>query len=315
MKTAVIYSEHFLHHNPGEGHPESPERLKRIIGYIKSNPQFRRLEFFEPRPATINEIEYVHRGDYIQRVARICERGGGNLDPDTVLSRESFNSALLAVGAGLTASDLIMEGKVRNAFCAVRPPGHHAEADRGMGFCIFNNVAITARYLQKKYSIERILIIDWDVHHGNGTQQIFEEDDSVFYFSIHQYPHYPMTGRAEERGTGKGEGFTLNVPLSPGADDKVYLIVFRELLNRLVENFKPQFILISAGFDCHRGDPLGGMLISEAGFYEITKIVVEWGKKFAEGRIISYLEGGYSNEYLPLSVGAHLLALMEEVFS
>ncbi len=315
MKTAVIYSEHFLHHNTGEGHPESPERLRRIIRYLKSNPQFKNLEFIEPRPATIQEIEYVHKGDYIQRVARICERGGGSLDPDTVLSMESFNAAILSAGAGLTASDLIMEGKTKNAFCAVRPPGHHAEFDRGMGFCIFNNVAITARYLQKKYGIERILIIDWDVHHGNGTQHIFEEDDSVFYFSIHQYPHYPMTGRAEEKGIGKGEGFTLNAPLGPGADDKVYTLVFREILNPVVESFKPQFILISAGFDCHMEDPLGNMLVSEAGFYEITKIVMEWGKKYSEERVLSLLEGGYSQGHLPPSVGAHILALMEEVVS
>lgn len=315
MKTAIIYSEHFLHHNTGEGHPESPERLKRIIGYLKINPQFKGLQFFEPRPATFQEIEYVHKSDYIQRVARICERGEGSLDPDTVLSRESFNSAILSVGAGLTASDLIMEGKTKNAFCAVRPPGHHAEVDRGMGFCIFNNVSITARYLQRKYGIERILIIDWDVHHGNGTQNIFEEDDSVFYFSIHQYPHYPMTGRAEERGIGKGEGFTLNVPLGPGADDKVYLLVFREILDPLVKNFKPQFILISAGFDCHINDPLGNMLVSEVGFYEITKIVMKWGEKYSEGRVLSILEGGYSQEHLPSSAGAHVLALMEEVVS
>lgn len=315
MKTAVLYSDHFLHHNTGEGHPESPERLIRIIGYLKRSSQFKGLEFFEPRPATIQGIEYVHKSDYIQRVVRICERGGGSLDPDTVISKESFNSAILSVGAGLTASDLIMEGKIKNAFCAVRPPGHHAEVDRGMGFCIFNNVAITARYLQKKYGIERILIIDWDVHHGNGTQHIFEEDDSVFYFSIHQHPHYPMTGRAEERGIGKGEGFTLNVPLGPGADDKVYLLVFREILNPVVESFRPQFILISAGFDCHINDPLGNMLVSEAGFYEITKIVMEWGKRYSEERVLSLLEGGYSHEHLPSSVGAHILALMEEIVS
>ncbi len=315
MKTAIIYSEHFLHHKTGAGHPESPERLMKIIEYLKNNPQFIGLEFIEPRPASIQEIEYVHKRDYIQRVINICKRGGGNLDPDTVLSRESLNTALLSAGAGLAGSDLIMEGKIRNAFCAVRPPGHHAEADRGMGFCIFNNVAITARYLQKKYGIERILIIDWDVHHGNGTQHIFEEDDSVFYFSIHQYPHYPMTGNAEERGIGKGEGFTLNIPLGLGADDKIYLLVFREILNPVVERFKPQFILISAGFDCHREDPLGNIFLSDSCFYEMTKIVVEWGRKFAKDRILSFLEGGYSLNHLPLSVGAHILALMEKLIS
>lgn len=315
MRTAVIYSEHFLHHNTGPGHPESPERLRRIIEYLKNNSQFKSLEFFEPRPASVQEIEFVHTKDYIQRVMKICEGGGGALDSDTVLSRESFHSALLAVGAGLTGADLIMEEKIKNAFCAVRPPGHHAEVDRGMGFCIFNNVAITAKYIQRKYSIERILIIDWDVHHGNGTQHIFEEDNSVFYFSIHQYPHYPMTGRADERGKGKGEGFTLNIPVGPGADERVYLSVFREILNSAVERFKPEFILISAGFDCHRSDPLGGMLLSEATFYEMTKIVMEWGKKFAKDRIVSFLEGGYSLSHLPLSVGAHLLALMERMVS
>ncbi len=315
MKTGIIYSDHFLHHDTGYGHPESPERLKKIIGYLRNDPQFKELLFFEPRHASIQDIKYVHSINYIQKVIKICEKGGGNLDPDTVLSRESFNSALLSVGAGLTGSDLIMEGKIENAFCAVRPPGHHAEVEKGMGFCIFNNVAITARYLQKKYGLQRILIIDWDVHHGNGTQQIFEEDNSVFYFSIHQYPHYPMTGKGEEKGVGKGEGFTLNMPLEAGADDRVYLAIFREILRPVVENFKPQFILISAGFDCHMSDPLGGMLVSEACFYEMTKIVMEWAKKFSNGRILSFLEGGYSLNYLPICVGAHILALMEKVVS
>ncbi len=315
MKSAIIYSDHFLHHDPGSGHPESPERLKSIIRYLKNNPQFKNLEFIEPKPASINHIRDVHSEKYIQKVIEICEKGGGNLDPDTVVSRESFHVALMAAGAGITAGDMIMEGKLRNAFCALRPPGHHAEFDRGMGFCIFNNVAITAKYLQKKYGIEKIMIIDWDVHHGNGTQHIFEEDDSVFYFSIHQFPHYPMTGKADERGIGKGEGFTLNVPLRANSDDQIYLRVFREILQPAVESFKPKFILISAGFDSHISDPLGNMRVSDPCFFEMTKFVVRWAKNFSEGRIISFLEGGYSLFHLPFSVEAHILALTEKISS
>ncbi len=315
MKSAIIYSDHFLHHDPGQGHPESPERLKSIIRYLKNNPQFKNLEFIEPKPASISHIRDVHSEEYIQKVIEICEKGGGNLDPDTGVSRESFHVALMAAGAGITAGDMIMEGKLTNAFCAVRPPGHHAEFDKGMGFCIFNNVAITARYLQKKYGIEKIMIIDWDVHHGNGTQHIFEEDDSVFYISIHQFPHYPMTGKADERGIGKGEGFTLNVPLRANSDDQIYLRVFREILQPAVESFKPKFILISAGFDSHISDPLGNMHVSDSCFFEMTKFVVRWAKNFSEGRIISILEGGYSLPHLPFSVGAHILALTEKISS
>jgi acetoin utilization deacetylase AcuC-like enzyme len=270
---------------------------------------FGELRHLDPRPAELSWLEEVHTKDHIDRVRRAARNAPTSLDPDTAVSRESFDVALLAAGALLTACDEIMEGRAERAFCAVRPPGHHAEADRAMGFCLFNNVAVAARYLQKRHGVDRVFIIDWDVHHGNGTQHIFYDDPTVFYFSVHQYPFYPGTGSAEERGEGEGLGTTLNVPLSAGQDDGVYRRVFEEQLVPALRRFRPGFVLISAGFDAHKDDPLGGMQVTEQGFATLTTLVCEAAEDVAGGRIVSVLEGGYNLEALARSAEAHLRAL------
>jgi acetoin utilization deacetylase AcuC-like enzyme len=222
----------------------------------------------------------------------------------------SLAAAYLAAGGALAAVDAIQSGQVDHVFCAVRPPGHHAEAGRAMGFCLFNNVAVAARYVQKKHGLKNVLIVDWDVHHGNGTQHSFEEDPSVLFFSTHQYPHYPGTGRATERGKGSGEGFTINVPMEPGQGDDEYRAIFLKYLVPVAEKFKPEFVIISAGFDAHKDDPLANMCLTEEGYSELTRIVAGIAKRHAGGRILSSLEGGYNLSALAASVDAHIQALL-----
>jgi acetoin utilization deacetylase AcuC-like enzyme len=211
----------------------------------------------------------------------------------------------------MTAVDAIMEGQVDQAFCAVRPPGHHAEAARAMGFCLFNNVAVAARYIQERHGIQRVLIVDWDVHHGNGTQHSFDDDPSVLYFSTHQYPHYPGTGAATERGNGKGEGLTINVPMSGGQGDEEFREVFEKVLVPAADSFNPGFVLISAGFDAHRDDPLAGLGLTEDGFASLTQIVAGIALRHASGRVVSCLEGGYNLRALSASVDRHVQALLD----
>jgi acetoin utilization deacetylase AcuC-like enzyme len=226
------------------------------------------------------------------------------------MSAGSLEAAYLAAGGVLAGIDAIMEKRIDHVFCAVRPPGHHAEAARAMGFCLFNNIAIAARYAQKRYGIQRVLIVDWDVHHGNGTQHSFEDDSSILFFSTHQYPHYPGTGRGTERGTGSGEGFTINVPMEAGGGDEEYRSIFQKVLTPAAERFRPEFILLSAGFDAHRDDPLASMTLTESGYADLTEIVVGIAKRHAGGRVLSALEGGYNLTALAASVDAHLTALL-----
>jgi acetoin utilization deacetylase AcuC-like enzyme len=270
-----------------------------------------RLVKIEPRRAEEEWITQVHAPNYVAALHREAPATGRvPLDPDTSMSPGTLNAAYLAAGGALAAVDAIMAQQVDHVFCAVRPPGHHAEAGRAMGFCFFNNVAIAARYVQRKCGLSRVLIVDWDVHHGNGTQHSFEQDPSVLFFSTHQYPHYPGTGRGTERGKGAGVGFTVNVPMEAGESDEEYHAIFLKSLVPVADAFQPEFVIISAGFDAHKDDPLAGMGLTEAGYADLTEIVVGIAKRYAKGRILSCLEGGYNLTALAYSVDAHINALL-----
>jgi acetoin utilization deacetylase AcuC-like enzyme len=307
-KTGFVYHPIYLEHLTGSWHPERPERIPTILSAIESAGLNDSLVALSPSPCPREHLRAVHTERLISSIEGMVGPSLKHIDADTVVSEKSFEAALYAAGAGIAAADAIIDGRIDNAFCAVRPPGHHAESDRAMGFCLFNNVAIATRYLQRAHGIERVLIIDWDVHHGNGTQEIFYEDPSVLYFSSHQYPHYPGTGSMNEGGSGKGETFTLNAPLRAGCGDKEYEQVFTKILPPVAEVFKPDFVMVSAGFDGHRDDPLAAMQLTEDGFAWLTRMAVDIAKKHCGGRLISMLEGGYGSGLGP-SVAAHIEVL------
>lgn len=310
--TGLVYSDLYLKHDTGAGHPERPERLTAIVARLRQQGLWSGLVQLKPLPAAPEWITKVHSPEYVERVKRSCQTGLGYVDsPDAPASRASYDTALLAAGGVIGALDAVMAGQIKNAFCAIRPPGHHASKDHAMGFCLFNNVAIAARYLQQKHHLARILIVDWDVHHGNGTQAIFYEDPTVFYFSTHQSPFYPGTGQAEERGQGQGLGFTLNVPLPAGSGDAEYTKAFDEQLKPAADKFRPDFVLISAGFDAAQGDLLGRMKITPAGYAALTRRVKAIAAQHCHARLVSLLEGGYNLETLAASVEAHVRALAE----
>jgi acetoin utilization deacetylase AcuC-like enzyme len=308
-----LYDNVYLKHLAGDsGHPERPERLRAVWTGLERAGVLPAMFRLRPRRATDDELALVHERSYIQLVRRELAnvRGYTELSTgDTLVSAESLDAALFASGGVLNAVDAVMAGAVQNAFCAVRPPGHHAGPARGMGFCLFNTVAIAARYVQRTYGLQRVLIVDQDYHHGNGTQDIFYEDGSVFYFSTHHYGAYPGTGAGSETGRGKGAGHVLNVPLPPGAGDEQILQAFRTKLVPAARAFKPDFILISAGFDAMRNDGLGVFDVSPEGFAAITRVVVELADELCGGRIVSVLEGGYRLEGLAESVAAHVRVL------
>jgi len=315
--TGLLSDDAYLRHLPGRtGHPECPERLTSIRDRIQQAPWFSSLVSVAPRKATRQELTLVHDEAYLALVEREArdimglKMGLKQLSTgDTIISRDSLEVAHLAAGGVLSAVDAVMEGTLRNAFCAVRPPGHHATSDRAMGFCIFNNVAIAARYVQRTFGISKALIVDWDYHHGNGTQDIFYADPSVFYFSTHHYGAYPGTGAPEDRGVGAGLGATLNVPLPVGCSDAQ---IYQGLETHLVpaaRKFRPDFILISAGFDAMRGDLLGCFDVTPEGFAAITRLIVNLAKEMCRGRIVSVLEGGYRLDGLAECAAAHIEAL------
>jgi len=311
-KTAFVYGDIYLKHKTGAGHPERPERLTAIVDRLKQKGLLDEVVAIKPVAASTEWLTAIHTPDYIEHVKQSCRSGTRYLDSaDTPISADSYDAALAAAGGVLAAVDAVMDGKASNALCAVRPPGHHALEDRAMGFCLFNNVAIAARYVQKKHKLARVLIVDWDVHHGNGTQAAFYDDPSVFYFSVHQSPFYPGTGSAEERGEGKGVGVTLNVPLRAGGGDSEYQRAFEEKLIPAATAFKPDFGLISSGFDAARGDLLGGMKITPEGYAALSRIVKSMATDHCQGRLVSVLEGGYNVEAVAASVEAHLRILME----
>jgi len=311
-KTGFLHDEIYLRHQTGTGHPEKPQRLAAIIRRLKANGLLSQLTALASAPASPEWLTAIHTPQYVERVRTSCKNGAPYLDSgDTPISSESYEVAVVAVGGVLSAIDAVMEGKVRNAFCAVRPPGHHALKDRAMGFCLFNNVAIAARYVQKRHNCHKVLIVDWDVHHGNGTQAAFYDDPTVLYFSVHRSPFYPGTGSEAEKGSGNGLGLTVNAPLAAGSGDKDYQRVFQEKLMPAAFAFHPDFVLISAGFDAHRDDPLGGMNLTAHGYGELTRMVKEISERCCNGRLVSVLEGGYGLEGLSESVEAHLRSLME----
>jgi acetoin utilization deacetylase AcuC-like enzyme len=295
-RTGIVKDRKYLEHVMDPGHPESPERLREIYQMLEEEEmRGRSLGKVKPRPATREEIELVHAPAYIDLVASTAGKSSVRLDMDTSTCAKSYETALLAAGGLLELIKVVMQGKFNNGFALVRPPGHHAEKDRAMGFCLFNNIAIGARYALQNFSLQRILIVDWDVHHGNGTQNSFYEDPQVLYFSAHRYGFfYPGTGGATEVGKGKGEGFTVNVPLSTAASDTDYGNVFEKLLKPIALEYQPQLILVSAGFDTHYNDPLGGMDVSEKGYARMTQILMEIAGATAQGKLVLTLEGGYN---------------------
>ncbi len=314
-RLAFISHEKCRLHYATYDHPESPERLEAIVSLIESGRVGGNLVMIEAPEAPIDVVAEVHPLTYLDRLKKACENGNYWFDyEDTFINRHSFEAAILAGGAVIEGVNLLLKGEFRRVFCAVRPPGHHAEREKGMGFCLLNNVAIAARYSQKRMGVEKIMIIDWDVHHGNGTQHIFEDDPTVFYVSLHEHPTFifPGTGRRWETGTGKGRGFTLNIPLPPGAGDAEYTAALRNNVLPYLKAFKPDLIIISAGFDAHEKDPLGDMCVTEKGFYEMTRMIVEEAEVHSAGLILSVLEGGYHIEALVNSVEEHLRALMGE---
>ena len=310
-QTGFVFHEDYLKHDTGHWHPESPARLESIISHLEESGKLSQLEKIEPRSPCSEWILKIHTSDYISHVRESALYGIDHLDADTGIGRESYRIACLAVGGILEAVDAIIANKVSNAFCAVRPPGHHAEQNHAMGFCLFNNVAIAAKYIQIQFQLEKVLIVDWDVHHGNGTQNSFYEDPTVLYFSVHQHPFYPGTGYETETGSGAGTGFTLNKPLSAGADDSTYIDIFNSFLLPAAKKFKPDFILISAGFDAHQKDPLAAMKMTADGFGRLTQIIKEFAEEQCHGRILSTLEGGYHLDSLGQCVEKHIQVLMK----
>jgi len=307
---AILYADKlFLEHETGR-HPECPARLEAIAEKLKEPAAW--LEAYsrgEVRPAERSAIERVHAVDYIQFVAEVAANGGGDLDPDTIVSTRSYDVALCAAGAAVDAVDQIFSGQHRRGIGLVRPPGHHALPDAAMGFCLFNNVAIAARHAQQAHGITRVLIVDWDVHHGNGTQDIFYEDPSVSFFSAHRYPFYPGSGTEDETGSGKGLGTTFNLPMRFGVSRETYFERFRLKLEQAATKSRPELILISAGFDAHKDDPIGSLGLHSEDFARLTELVVNVADVHCDGRIISLLEGGYNLHALAESVALHMQAL------
>lgn len=311
-KTGVVEDLRYLRHGAGIAHPESPERLVALYEMLDNPDMAWKISGIDARHATREELERVHRGSLIDFIAQTAGKPMTVLDPDTVATAETYDTARLAAGGFMNAIDSVMSGETGNAFALVRPPGHHAQASVAAGFCIFNNIAVGARHAIARWGLERILIVDWDLHHGNGTQEAFYQENRVLYFSAHQSPGYPGTGGPEEMGSGAGKGYTINVPLRPGADDAFYVRLFRELLCPVARSFRPELILVSAGFDSYVGDPLGQMRMTPEGFACLTRILADLADECCDGRIVMVLEGGYHVQGLTKCVRAVLLELLGE---
>jgi acetoin utilization deacetylase AcuC-like enzyme len=318
-KTAVIFSPKYYQHNPSRKHPESARRLHAIIhelraGRISNNGNW---QFVKPEKAGVEDVEQIHGREYIKLVEAICKSGGGLLDSgDTAASPESFEVALYAVGGTLKAVNLVMEKKFENAFALVRPPGHHAGKFRACGFCIFNNVAIAAKYLINKFRLERILILDIDAHHGNGTQEAFYKTNKVLYISLHEDPRdFPRTGFIDEIGENEGLGYNVNIPLPFGTGDQIYLKAMKEIVKPVISQYKPQFMLMSAGLDCHYTDPVANLSVSVSCYQEIYEMIVKLAVEMCEGRLVSVLEGGYSLNFVGKIVAAAIAKMSASFYT
>lgn len=311
MTTAIVYHEIYEKHLTGPGHPETPERYKVVIDALRDDQAFwKGLKAIAPEKASQGLVQAAHTKEHFKRVEDAFANGFAALDGDTMISMQSFDAAMFAAGGAITAVDAVMRGETDNAFVAARPPGHHATAERAMGFCLFNNVAIAARYAQNKYAeVDNVVIIDWDVHHGNGTQGIFYSDPSVYFFSMHQYPWYPGTGSRGETGQGKGLGSTMNLPMRAFTPAKEQVTQFEAAIEEVASKMKPDLIFISAGFDAHESDPLGQLQLENPDYERMTRTIMQWADEACGGRIVSCLEGGYNLGTLGQTVKAHVKAL------
>ncbi len=306
----LYYDPRFLDHQTGPSHPERPQRLIQVVRHLERIGLDGRCTRPDWQPATIDQLSYVHGPDYVAALDEFQRQGGGRVEEDTVVGPQSVDVARLAAGAVCNAVEQVIAGHDKTALCLIRPPGHHALVNSAMGFCLFNNVAIGARLATETLGLDRVLIVDWDVHHGNGTQDTFYEDDKVAFFSIHRRPFYPGTGATDETGSGPGLGLTVNVPVAFGTPRQQYIEAFRSSLEELADRMRPQLILISAGFDSHRDDPVGSLELETEDFTELTKIVLDVARTHCDGRVVSVLEGGYNPGVLAGCVELHLQALL-----
>lgn len=311
MATAIIHHPIYEKHDTGPGHPEMPSRYRVVIDSLQNDAElWNSLTEITPEKASQGLVQAAHTKEHFKRVEGAFANGLDRLDMDTTISMKSFDASLYAAGGAISAVDAVMSGEVRNAFAAVRPPGHHATAESTMGFCIFNNVAVAARYAQNKYKeIENVAIIDWDVHHGNGTQGIFYSDPSVFFFSMHQYPWYPGTGSHGETGQGKGLGATMNLPVKAYTTAADQNSSFEAAIEEIGSRMKPDMIFISAGFDAHRSDPLGQLQLEDPDYARMTRVMMQWADDVCDGRIVSCMEGGYNLQTLGETVRTHVATL------
>lgn len=314
MATGYVYDPIFLEHDL-RGHPENRERLRHILNTLEGYGVLGEMVHVPAEGVSMERLERVHTRAYIEHVRQVAARGGGSLDLDTYVSPRSYEAALAAAGGTVALTEAVLLGRLVNGFALVRPPGHHALRSRGMGFCLFNNVAVAALYALEEAGVERVLVVDFDVHHGNGTQDTFYRDPRVLYFSTHQYPHYPGTGHWREVGEGPGQGYTVNVPLEAGVGDEGYAAIFDELLYPLAERYRPELILVSAGYDAHWSDPLAGMLLTVSGYARLARTLVGMAQELCGGRVVFVLEGGYNLQVLREAVLNSCLTLLgrEEV--